>query len=249
MSMRSESIQIYLNSRYATEIVDDNPANCIYYLPVIEIPDGHTIYLSLQNANIPYSFYSITSVDNTLTWGLVAGSIFSYTVEPGNYTVTQLISVIQAAMGSSYTITFNSITCKLLITHTTSNFIIYASSINHILGFSKTTNTTSSGNSLLGRDCVNLNQIRALNIECNFPTYNVNVAQAYNQNILATIPVYVAPYSIITYQNPNNFRTNLYVNKLDQIQIRIIDNNGLLVNLNGITYQMTLQLDCIKFTE
>jgi len=247
--MQKESIQIYLNSRYATEVVNDNTANCIYYLPVIEIPDGHHIYLSLQNANIPYSFYSITSVDNTLTWGLVAGSVFTYNVEPGNYTVTQLITVIQAAMGSAYTITFNSITCKLLITHTTSNFVIYASSINHILGFSKTTNTTSIGNSLTGRDCVNLNQIRALNIECNFPTYNVNVAQAYNQNILATIPVYVAPFSIITYENPNNFRTNLYINKLDQIQIRIIDNNGLLVNLNGINYQMTLQLDCIKFTE
>ena len=141
--MRSESIQIYLNSRYATEIVDNNTANCIYYLPVIEIPDGHTIYLSLQNANIPYSFYSITSVDNTLTWGLVDGPVFTYNVEPGNYTVTQLITVIQAAMGNPFKITFSSITCKLLITYNPSNeFTIYASSINHILGFSKTTDTT-----------------------------------------------------------------------------------------------------------
>lgn len=247
--MQSESLQIYLNSRYATETVDGNTANCIYYLPVIEIPDGHHIYLSLQNASIPYSFYSITSVDNTFTYGLVGGTVFVYTVEPGNYNITQLVNTIKAAMGASYTVTYNSITSKIRITHTSSNFIIYASSINHILGFSKTTNTTSIANSLNGRDCVNLNQIRALNVECNFPTYNVNVAQAYNQNILATIPVYVAPFSIITYTNNNNFRTNLYVNKLDQIQIRIIDNNGVLVNLNGINYQMTLQLDCVKFTE
>jgi hypothetical protein len=91
--------------------------------------------------------------------------------------------------------------------------------------------------------------VRALNIEINYPTYNVNVAQPYNQNILATIPVYVAPFSIITYTNPNNFRTNLYVNKLDQIQIRILDNQGNLVDLNGINYQATLQLDCVRFTE
>lgn len=247
--MQSESIQIYLNSRYATETVDGNTANCIYYLPVIEIPDGHHIYLSLQNASIPYSFYSVTSIDNTFTYGIVGGTVFVYTVEPGNYNITQLVNVIKAAMGASYTVTYNSITSKIRITHTTNNFIIYASSINHILGFSRTTNTTSVANTLTGRDCVNLNQIRALNIECNYPTYNVNVAQAYNQNILATIPVYVAPFSIITFQNNNNFRTNLYVNKLDQIQIRIIDNNGVLVNLNGINYQMTLQLDCVKFTE
>jgi hypothetical protein len=242
-----ESIQIFLNSRYATETVDGNTANCIYYLPVIEIPDGHHIYLSMQNANIPYSFYSITTIDNTFSWGLVGGPINTYYVEPGNYNITQFIDVIKNAMGASYTITYSSITSKILITHSTSNFIIYAATINHVLGFSKTTNTTSTANLLYGRDCVNLNQIRAINVELNFPTYNVNVAQSYNNNILATIPVYVAPFSIITYTNPNNFRTNLYVNKLDQIQIRLLSNDGNLINLNGINYQMTLHLDCIKF--
>jgi hypothetical protein len=245
-----QSIQVYLNSRYATQYIDDNIANAVYYLPVIEIPDGHHIYLSLQNASIPYSFYSITSVDNTFRWGLVGlEPMNTYYVQPGNYNITQLIDVIQTAMGSSYNVSYSVITSKILITHTSSDFIIYASTINHVLGFSKTTNTTSTANILYGRDCVNLNQIRALNIEVNFPTYNVNVAQPYNSNILATIPVYVAPFSIITYQNPNNYRTNLYVNKLDQIQIRIIDNNGLLVDMNGVNYQMTLQLDCVKFTE
>lgn len=247
--MQSESLQIYLNSRYATETINNNTANCVYYLPVIEIPDGHHIYLSLQSASIPYSFYSISANDNTFIWGLVSGATNTYYVEPGNYTITQLIDVIQTAMGSNYTITFSAITSKLLITHTTSNFIIYASTINHILGFSKTSNTYSTANLLYGRDCVNLNQIRAINVEVNFPTYNVNVAQPYNQNILATIPVYVAPFSIITYTNNNNFRTNLYVNKLDQIQIRLLDNEGRLIDMNGIQYQMTMQLDCIKFTE
>jgi hypothetical protein len=244
-----ESIQIYLNSRYATETVGGNIANSIYYLPVIEIPDGHHIYLSLQNATIPYSFYSISSVDNTFSWGLVAGPVNTYYIEPGNYNITQLIDVIKTAMGASFTITYSPITSKLLITHATTNFTIYAATFNHIIGFSKTSNTTSVANLLYSRDCVNLNQIRALNIEINFPTYNVNVAQPFNQNILATIPVYVAPFSIITYQNPNNFRTNLYVNKLDQIQIRILDNESRLVDMNGIQYQMTLQLDCVKFTD
>jgi hypothetical protein len=218
-------------------------------LPVIEIPDGHHIYLSLQNANIPYSFYSITNVDNTFSWGLVSGPVNIYYVQPGNYNITQLIDVIQTAMGANYTVTYSSITSKILITHATSNFIIYAATFNHIIGFSKTTNTTSTAQILYGRDCVNLNQIRAINVEVNFPTYNVNVAQPYNQNILATIPVFVAPFSIITYTNTNNFRTNLYVNKLDQIQIRLLDNEARLIDMNGIQYQMTLQLDCIKFTE
>jgi hypothetical protein len=246
-----ESLQIYLNSKYATETVGGNPANSVYYLPVVEIPDGHHIYLSLQNASIPYSFYSITANDNTFTWGLAVEfePEFTYYFQPGNYNITQIIDIMSTIMGAGYTITYSSITSKILITHTTSNFNIYAGTFNHIIGFSKTTNTTSTANILYGRDCVNLNQIRAINVEVNFPTYNINVAQAYNQNIMATIPVYVAPFSIITYQNPNNFRTNLYVNKLDQIQIRLLDNESRLIDLNGINYQMTLQLDCIKFTD
>jgi hypothetical protein len=243
------SIQIYLNSRYATESVGGNIANSIYYLPVVEIPDGHHIYLSLQTATIPYSFYSISAVDNTFTFGLDASASTTVQIQVGNYNITQLIDVLKTAMGASYTITFNTITSKILIVHATSNFIIYTGTFNHIIGFSKTSNTLSVANSLNGRDCVNLNQIRALNIEVNFPTYNVNVAQPLNQNILANIPVYVSPFSIITYQNFNNFRTNLYVNKLDQIQIRILDNESRLVDMNGIQYQMTLQLDCVKFTE
>jgi hypothetical protein len=244
-----ESLQIYLNSKYATETVDGNTANCVYYLPVIEIPDGHHIYLSLQNASIPYSFYSITANDNTFTWGLVGSPSNSFDVPPGNYNITQLLNYLSSIMGVQYTLSYSSITSKITITHTTTNFIIYADTFNHIIGFSKTTNTPSSGRTLTSRDCVNLNQIRAINVEVNFPTYNINVAQAYNQNIMATIPVYVAPFSIITYQNPNNFRTNLYVNKLDQIQIRLLDNESRLIDLNGINYQMTLQLDCIKFTD
>ena len=110
-----ESLQIYLNSRYATETVGGNTANCIYYLPVIEIPDGHHIYLSLQNASIPYSFYSITSFDNTFSWGVVAGTVNTYYVQPGNYNITQLIDILTTAMGIDYTITYSSITSKILI--------------------------------------------------------------------------------------------------------------------------------------
>ena len=244
-----ESLQIFLNSKYATEVVGDNIANCIYYLPTIEIPDGHHIYLSLQNATIPYSFYSISSSDNTFSWGLDGSGVTTYTIPEGNYNVTQIIDVMRSIMGLAYTVSFSSITSKITITHSTNNFIIYAGTFNHIIGFSKSTNTTSVGLTLTSRDCVNLNQIRALNIEVNFPTYNVNVAQPNNGNIMCTIPVYVAPFSIISYFNQNNFRTNLYVNKLDQIQIKIFDNESRLVNMNGINYQMTLQIDCIKFTD
>ena len=59
-----ESIQLYLNSNIADKYFDNNIANAEYILPLIEIPDGFHIYLSVVNCQIPYSFYNINSSNN-----------------------------------------------------------------------------------------------------------------------------------------------------------------------------------------
>ena len=63
--MDLESIQITLNSKYASQYINGSHSSCTFYLPVIEIPVQHHIYLSVQNANIPYSFYNINSSNNS----------------------------------------------------------------------------------------------------------------------------------------------------------------------------------------
>jgi hypothetical protein len=50
----TDSIQLYLNSRYADQKPNGDTGICVYTFPQIDIPDGHYIYLSLQNAVIPY---------------------------------------------------------------------------------------------------------------------------------------------------------------------------------------------------
>ena len=62
--MSNESIQIHLNSKYATSYNDGNLNDCNFFLPIIEAPSQHTILLSVQNAIIPYSFYNINSNNN-----------------------------------------------------------------------------------------------------------------------------------------------------------------------------------------
>ena len=42
-----ESIHLYLNSNIADKVFDNNIANAEYILPLIEIPDGFHIYLSV----------------------------------------------------------------------------------------------------------------------------------------------------------------------------------------------------------
>ena len=163
-----------------------------------------------------------------------------------------MVAYLNQEIGSPFTINYDSITGKIRISNSLfETFTIQANStINVVLGFSTTSATPSdaSGN-LVGVNCVNLTQIRAVNVEIDMPTYNVNVAQRYNQNILATIPVLAQPFGLINYTNPNNFRVNMFSCAMNMIKVKLVDNQANLIHLNGVNYQMTLQLDIVKFTE
>jgi hypothetical protein len=245
----TDSIQLYLNSRYADQKPNGDTGICVFTFPQIDIPDGHYIYLSLQNAIIPYSFYSINPTNNVFII-TSNGNTYTVVIEPGNYNITQMISALKFQLGGLFDIIYSSITNKITITNTTYDFIVQfsGSTLNHALGFSESQITPSVTRSCAAPFCVNLNQIRAINIDIDMPTYNINVAQKNNQNIMATIPVITQPYGMINYTNPNNFRINMYCCKLQSIRVKLLDNQNNLINMNGVNYQMTLQVDIISFT-
>jgi hypothetical protein len=171
------------------------------------------------------------------------------TVETGNYNINQIITALLAQLGGTYTITYNSIKNKITIVNSTNDFtILTTGTLNHALGFSATVNTVSVSRTVISESCVNLNSIRAINIDVDMPTYNINVAQKLNQNILATIPVIAQPFGMINYTNPNNFRINMYMDKMESIKIKLLDNMNNLLNMNNVNYQMTLQIDIVQFT-
>ena len=106
-----DSIQIYINSKSANKFIDNNIANAQYIFPVIEIPDGHHLYISVQKASIPNSMYNINSANNQLTI-LFDFTVFNLYVPIGNYNINQLLTQLKLLL-PSFTITYNNITNKL----------------------------------------------------------------------------------------------------------------------------------------
>ena len=102
---KAESFQIYLNSKYAS-IYNNGLYNsdCDYILPQIEIPSEYQLYLSVQSAMFPYSFYNIDTYNNVIIikWypidnystGEPTGNNFTLTIPIGNYNSLQLASYI-----------------------------------------------------------------------------------------------------------------------------------------------------------
>jgi hypothetical protein len=241
-----ESIQIYLHSANADKFFNNSISDCEFLLPPIEIPDGFHIYLSVQSVSIPYSFYNVNSNTNLLSY-TVNGATSNLTITNGNYNITQLISFLTANM-TGFTITYNSITNKLIFTHSTYNFTINSTSTClSIIGFNALSTYASTSLTLTSSNCINIQTVKRINIASNLITYNINKANINNYSILCSIPINKPPFSVIEYSNVNHFRTNLFINNISNVKLRLLDENGTLLDLNGCHFCITLQLDVEPF--
>ena len=243
-----ESIQIYLNSQMADKYLN-GASDCEYNLPLIEIPDGFHIYLSVVSCLIPYSFYNINSSNNTLFYSVGVGDSNRLTIPIGNYNVNSLLSALKSNISSAFTITYDNIKNKFTFTHTTNDFMFMSSSTClQILGFNNNITILSTSLSLTSINCVNVYSIRSIQVNSNLITYNINKVQKNNFCILCSVPITCTPFSLIEYINRTNFKTNLFLNKISNIKIKLTDDNGNLIDLNGCHYSLTLQLDVVSFT-
>lgn len=242
-----ESIQIYLNSQMADKYYNGS-SECEYVLPLIEIPDGFHIYLSVVSCLIPYSFYNINSTNNILQYSFDGVIINTVTIPIGNYNVNNLLTVLKNNMTPLFIITYDNVQNKFTFTHPTLDFMFMSSSTClQILGFNNNVTISSSSLILTSVNCVNVYSIRTVQVNSNLITYNINKVQKNNFCILCSVPITCTPFSLIEYINRTNFKTNLFLNRISNIKIKLTDDNGNLIDLNGCHYSLTLQLDVISF--
>jgi hypothetical protein len=241
-----ESIQIYLNSSNCDKILTSGyTTDILFNIPTIDVADGMQFYISVQNALIPYSFYNVNSSNNILNYYLNFTD-YSVIIPIGNYNINQLISELMSSM-QDMTIKYNNIQNTLTFTHATDEFLIFSTST--CLGLiGLTTTARSTSKSLTSTICINVNPIKCINIVSNLTTYSINKAFPNNASILCCVPVKTSPYSLIEYVNQNNFKTNLYMNQLSELRIKLTDDYGNLINLNGCHFSLTVQLDVVPFT-
>ena len=222
-----ESIQIYLNSKYADKYSDGGISDCEYIIPeTIEIPDGFHIYLSVVSCLIPFSFYNINENNNKLIYSFDGMTMYNIIIPIGNYNINDLVKYFKSNM-VGFTISYNQNSNKLTFSHPLNNFMFMSNSTClSILGFNDNTTVISTGLSLTSINCVNVYNIKTIQVNSNLITYNVNKVQRNNYCILCSIPVSSQPFSLIEYINRTNFRTNLFLNRLQKLKIKLTDDNG-----------------------
>ena len=243
--MNVDTIQIHFNTKYGNKI-DGSSSNVEFYLPLIEIPVQHYIYLSLQNIFIPYSFYNVDNTNNKLNIQ-IGDTTLSFTIPIGNYNAYQLQTTLNTFM-TNLVFVYNIITNKFVITCNADFSILETSSCLKILGIHK--NFTSLNNIIISDGVVNLLNKMCICLHSNLQTGNISTNNdKFEYTVIASIPVNVSPYSLISYTNIGNTKSCLYSNILSYIKFQLKDQDGNFIDLNGCDWSCVIQLEVYKFVE
>ena len=261
--MDTESLQIHLNSKYASKYNNSN-SDCTFNLPNIEVPIGHHIMLSIQSATIPYSFYNIDSNNNKIylefqyldedigeeVW---SDNITIYEITHGNYNAYQLASYLTNILPLK--VTYDSIKNKFKYTSIGEDNVFdfrfhLETTASSSLGMCEDLQyNTSFSRVLISPYVINLASKQCIYITSNYHTGSIDNVISKNYSILCCVPIVGQPYSLISYKNTGNFRTNLFSNLMSYITIRLVDEKNNLIQLNGQHFNITLQIDVMNFVD
>jgi len=262
--MSSENLEIYLNSKTATQYLDNNVADCIFTIPNIEIDIlKEDVYVGVRNAVIPYSWYVVNNTNNKLDL-TIDGTAYSISIPLGNYNVNTLATQIKTEIDNlqtqhghdgNLTITYLGKTNKYYFFHTRHQFsFLSTSTCFELLGFKDGNTYIASAlplqthkHELTSTIGINLFVVRAIYVNSNnFILQNINSSTPSNAGILASISTTGNPNSIIHYENTTAKHKIHTLNNINNLHIKLTDQDGDLLELNSINWSMTLELTIIS---
>jgi hypothetical protein len=241
---KNNTINLYLNSKQALTQLQGT-SNCIFDFSSLPIDDGE-IFVSIQSAQIPGTFYNIDDINNRFdyTVGVTDYQIF---IPQANYNVNSLLTYLLTIMtAQGFTITFNVATNKYTFTNTSSFIFKASSNCFELLGFTEGQEFISVANIVTSNLVVNFFTIRNVLIEIsNLMTYNKTSNPAENNSsILVSIPITTSQNSVLSYSNIYGLYEKISsVANFASLQVRLLDQDLDLLDLNGGNWSLTIQLN------
>ena len=207
------------------------------------------IQFSIPYAVIPVSFYIINNTNCQLNVNY-NGSNKSYIFPYGNYNANYFISQFLNLLGTSngWNITLNSINCVFTITNSLYPFtLLGTSTIDSIMGFSTNLSSTFTTTNVLtmSRVC-NFLPLPRVTVRCSELANSTMVGSNTSSDVLITIPNNSKPNGQIYYQNQTQAKMLFRHHHLSRFVISFTDDDGNLLNFNGVSSFFVLQFDIFR---
>lgn len=244
LDARLQTQEVYLDSQYATlNNTNGENSNVYFFLNApISVPNDHDIVLRIDNFVLPISFFVINNETNSL----VVNSV-PYTIPVGNYNAIDLKTELDALL-PTITVSFDENNNKFTFTSASPFTLNSSSTCFRKLGFSENTNHVAV---LVGPDYVltsdfvcNLAGTSLVYIDIpNLTTKNISSRNGGGYTSIIKSVVVDVPYgAILTYTNNTNSAVVLKEKYISFFQIRLLDDQYKLLDLNNQNFTLTLEL-------
>ena len=221
--------------------------------PIVK-PLGYTFHLTLASTKIPFSWYSISAhlKNNELEYDTTPDAI---KLEAGNYTVYELVEAINDAE-PPFILSYNHITNKITIQNydTLDHIIKFASDASaglaKVLGFEQANTTIKASASIVSGGVVMLHTVHSIFLHSSLAIGNVLTTEANNyEQILDKITMHDARPNEMISHHPylkGPFHAELTQDVISSFWLALRDQNGRLLQLNGVNYELSLSLNVVK---
>ncbi len=216
----------------------------------LSIPMKYGKYVKLKEVTIPHSIYRIKQgVNDKVVWN--QGGAFSATISPGAYGITQLLAAITTAMNgadaNSYVWTYDSVTFKTTVTGSSAFSLIWGTATNAStsmwkeLGFTQA--DTSSATSQTSPNSIAL----YAPIDAFIIIPQVGYSGVMSSNLYYTFKFTLASANsgeIVSWSSASFFEQEVQSSQgqLTQLDIRLVDESGNILDLNGLDWSFTLEI-------
>lgn len=254
ININSNDATIFRNSSFLSDLTFSFP-NILSRDDDVEFLEG-----GLESAVFPVSFYIINYSNNIFNYTIFHLGVYtnySITIPVGNYDYKTLFTEMTTlfnANGHSFTLTLNETSGIMTMEyHPTSGRVFYR--INHslstcfrVLGFDYKTDYFPTANILLAPFALNLLGIKKLKIYCpQFSSSNLDTTNYATTTLISTVINDQPPWGQINYyNNTGESGSKLRVFEMNNIDIRVTDEYGALVNFNNCDWSMTFVLSTFR---
>ena len=216
----------------------------------IEISENQEAHINIISAEIPYSFYNISSdLENNV---LIFDNTNILTFTNQDYNITELIDFINADtnFNTLFTTTYNTQKNKITFTNKdtvnphTINFSL--SNINKVIGWEEDQSDiviSASGNTESVNVC-NLATVHSIMVRSNLSDANTQSSRSGNSTILQKISIDMNSGFLI-YLNNSDYRTTSIISAttIDFISMILTNQDDKILNLNGVNFELTLLVE------
>ena len=254
ININSNDATIFRNSSFLSDLTFSFP-NILSRDDDVEFLEG-----GLESAVFPVSFYIINYSNNVFSYTIFHLAVYtnySITIPVGNYDYKTLFTAMTTlfnANGHHFTLTLNETSGIMTMEYKpTSGRVFYR--INHslstcfrVLGFDYNTDYFPTANILVAPFALNLLGIKKLKIYCpQFSSSNLDTSNYATTTLISTVINDQPPWGQINYyNNTGEAGSKLRVFEMNNIDIRVTDEYGSLVNFNNCDWSMTFVLSTFR---